>query len=82
MTGERESERRLLTEILARIAELSEARHRMAREHHILLHAATELRMGRNSDAVLANIREQNPEIVLDALPAPVRPLGRIAASA
>jgi hypothetical protein len=82
MTGERESERRLLTEILARIEELSEARHRMAREHRILVHAATELRMGRDGDAVLADIREQSPEIALGALPAPVRPLGRIAASA
>ena len=82
MTGERESDRRLLTEILARIEKLSEVRHRMAREHRILLHAATELRMGRNSDAVLADIREQNPEIDLGALPAPVRPMGRIAASA
>lgn len=82
MTGERESERRLLTEILARIEELSEARHRMAREHRILLHAATELRMGRDGDAVLADIREQSPEIALGALPASVRPPGRIAASA
>jgi hypothetical protein len=56
MTGGRESERRLLIEILARIEELSEARHRMAREHRILLHAATELRMGRDGDAVLADI--------------------------
>lgn len=82
MTGARKGERRLLDDILTRIEELSEARHRMAREHRILLHAATELRMGRDADAVLAEIREQSPEIALGALPAPVRPLGRLAASA
>ena len=71
-----------MTEILARIEELSEARHRMAREHRILPHAAPELRMGRDGEAVPANIREQSPEIALGGLPAPVRPLGRIAASA
>jgi hypothetical protein len=54
----------------------------MAREHRILLHAATELRMGRDGNAVLAGIREQSPEIALGALPLPVRPRGRIAASA
>ena len=81
MTGGREGERRLLHEILARIEELSEARHRMAREHCILLHAATELRMGRDADAVLAEIRAQSPEIALAAPPS-VRPLGRMAASA
>lgn len=54
----------------------------MAREHRILLHAATQLRMGRGGDAVLADIREQSPEIALGALPAPARPLGRMAASA
>ena len=48
------------------------------REHRIVLHAATELRMGRDGDAVLADIREQSSEIALGALPAPVRPLGRI----
>ena len=37
--------------------------------------------MGRDGDAV-ANIREQGPEIALGALPAPVRALGRMAASA
>ena len=82
MTGGREGEGRLLAEILARIEELSVARHRMAREHRILLHAATELRMGRDAGAVLAEIREQSPEIVLGAPPGPVRPVGRIAASA
>ena len=81
MTRAREDER-LLRDILARIEELSEARHRMAREHVILLHAATELRMGRDAAAVLADIREQSPEIALAALSAPVRPLGRATASA
>ena len=81
MSRAREDDR-LLRDILARIEELSEARHRMAREHVILLRAATELRMGRDAAAVLAEIREQSSEIALAAAPAPVRPLGRVTASA
>lgn len=71
----------LLAEIGSRLERLSEARHRLARHHRVLVRAATELRLGRSADAVLAQIREQCPELLALAQ-APVRPAGRIAISA
>ncbi len=72
----------LLGEIGSRLERLSEARHRLARHHRILVRAATELRLGRSAEAVLAQIREQCPELLARPAPAPVRPAGRIAISA
>ena len=73
----------LLAEIGSRLERLSEARHRLARHHRILVRAATELRLGRSAKGVLAQIREQCPELLaLAPAPAPVRPAGRIAISA
>jgi hypothetical protein len=61
----------------------------MARDHRILTDAATQLRLGKSAEAVLAEIREQSPDLLRDfcdlqltiAL-APLRSIGRVAASA
>jgi hypothetical protein len=79
----------LLAEIRNRLERLSAARHRMARDHRILTDAATQLRLGKSAEAVLAEIREQSPDLLRDfcdlqltiAL-APLRSIGRVAASA
>ena len=81
MTQGQEIDGSLLAEIGSRLERLSEARHRLARHHRVLVRAATELRLGRSADAVLAQIREQCPEL-LSRAQAPVRPAGRIAISA
>jgi hypothetical protein len=79
----------LLAEIRNRLERLSAAQHRMARDHRILTDAATRLRLGKSAEAVLAEIREQSPDLLRDfcdlqltiAL-APLRSIGRVAASA
>jgi len=89
MAEEREIESSLLAEILSRLERLSDEQHRLARNHRILIRAATQLRLGRSAEAVLAEAREQCPELLRDycdiqltLAPAPVRSVGRIAASA
>jgi hypothetical protein len=79
----------LLAEIRNRLERLSAAQHRMARDHRILTDAATQLRLGKSAEAVLAEIREQSPDLLRDfcdlqltiAL-ASLRSIGRVAASA
>jgi hypothetical protein len=68
---------------------LSDEPHRLARNHRILIRAATQLRLGRSAETVLAEVREQCPELLRDYCDiqltlgaAPVRSVGRIAASA
>ena len=89
MTEGREIESSLLAEILSRLERLSDEQHRLARNHRILIRAATQLRLGKSAEAVLAEVREQCPELLRDycdiqltLAPAPVRSVGRIAASA
>ena len=89
MAEGREIESSLLAEILSRLERLSDEQHRLARNHRILIRAATQLRLGRSAEAVLAEVREQCPELLRDycdiqltLTSAPVRPVGRIAASA
>jgi hypothetical protein len=89
MAEGREIESSLLAEILSRLERLSDEQHRLARNHRILIRAATQLRLGRSAEAVLAEVREQCPELLRDycdiqltLAPAPVRSVGRIAASA
>ena len=54
----------------------------------ILSHAATQLRTGKRAESVLAEIREQNPEMLRDycdlqvTLTPPLRPVPRAVASA
>ena len=79
----------LLAEIRNRLERLSAAQHRIARDHRILTDAATQLRLGKSTEAVLAEIRDQSPDLLGDfcdlqltmAL-APLRSIGRVAASA
>jgi len=79
----------LLAEIRNRLERLSAAQHRMARDHRILTDAATQLRLGKSAEAVLAEIREQSPDLLRDFCDlqltitlAPLRSIGRVAASA
>ena len=78
----------LLAEIRSRLERLSEAQHRLARDQRILSDAATRLRLGRSAEVVLAEIREQSPELLRDycdiqlTVPAHLRSIGRIVASA
>jgi hypothetical protein len=78
----------LLAEIRSRLERLSEAQHRLARDRRILRDAATRLRLGRSAEVVLAEIREQSPELLRDycdiqlTVPAHLRSIGRIVASA
>jgi hypothetical protein len=87
-TDGREIERSMLAEILSRLERLSDAQHRLARDHRILVRAATQLRLGKSAEAVLAEIREQCPELLRDycdiqltMAPVPVRSVGRIGTS-
>ena len=84
-----EIERSMLAEIQARLERLSDAQHRLARDQGILARAATQLRLGRSAAVVLAEIREQGPDLLRDycdiqvtLAPVPVRSVDRIAASA
>jgi hypothetical protein len=79
----------LLGEISRRAAEISERQHQMARQQRLLTRAATQLRLGRSATLVLAEIREQSPELLLDwcdihltRTAGPVRPVPRASASA
>ena len=79
----------LLMEIGRRSAEMSERQHQMARHQRILTRAATQLRLGRSAALVLAEIREQSPDLLLDwcdihltRTVAPVRPVPKASASA
>ena len=89
MAEGREFEGALLAEIRSRLERLSETQHQLAREHRILTDAATRLRLGKSAGAVLAEIREQSPgllrdycDIQLTLAAAPLRAIGRLAASA
>jgi hypothetical protein len=89
MAQGREFVNSLLIEIRSRLERLSEAQHRLARDHRILTDAATRLRLGKSAEAVVAEIREQSPELLGDyceiqitMASAPLRSIGRIAASA
>lgn len=89
MTEGREIESSLLAEILSRLERLSDEQHRLARNHRILIRAATQLRLGRSAEAVLAEVREQCPELLRDycdiqftLTPAPVRTTAKWARAA
>ena len=89
MTEQRACETSLIAEISRRIEEISNRQHELARQHRILRAAATQLRVGRTAEAVLAGIREQSPDLLRDycelrvtfTSPA-LRPVPRTAASA
>lgn len=89
MTERRELEQSLLSEVTRRMGEISETQHELARRQRILARAATQLRMGKGAEAVLAEIREQSPELLRDycdlhlTLTSPsLRPVPRVVASA
>jgi hypothetical protein len=89
MTDRRELEQSLLTEVTRRLAEISETQHELARQQRILTRAATQLRTGKGAESVLAEIREQSPELLRDycdlhvtLTPPPLRPVPRVVASA
>jgi len=88
MTNRRDLDESLLTEITRRMAEISEIRHDLARQQRILSHAATQLRTGKHAESVVAEIREQHPEMLRDycdlqvTLIPPLRPVPRVVASA
>lgn len=88
MTDRRELEQSLLTEVTRRIAEISETQHELARRQRVLSRAATQLRMGKGAEAVLAEIREQSPGLLQDycdlqvtLTPPALRPVHRVAAA-
>jgi hypothetical protein len=89
MTERRELEQSLLAEVTRRRAEISEAQHELARRQRILARAATQLRTGKGAESVLAEIREQSPELLRDycdlqvtLTPPALRPVPRVVASA
>ena len=88
MTNRRDLDVSLLTEITRRMAEISEIQHDLARQQRILSRAATQLRPGKHAESVLAEIREQNPEMLRGycdlqvTLTPPLRPVPRVVASA
>jgi hypothetical protein len=89
MTDRHELEQSLLAEVTRRMAEISETQHDLARRQRILARAATQLRTGKGAGSVLAEIREQSPELLQDycdlqvtLTPPPLRPVPRVAASA
>ena len=89
MTDRHELEQSLLAEVTRRMAEISETQHDLARRQRILARAATQLRTGKGAQSVLAEIREQSPELLQDycdlqvtLTPPPLRPVPRVAASA
>jgi hypothetical protein len=89
MADRRELEASLLSEVTRRVVEISEAQHELARQQRILSRAATQLRMGKGAESVLAEIREQSPELLRDycdmqvtLTPPPLRPVPRAVASA
>ena len=71
-----------------RLAEIS-ATQPSWRHQRILAHAATQLRTGKGAESVLAEVREQSPELLQDyckihvtLTSPPLRPVPRVAASA
>jgi hypothetical protein len=66
MEEDRGIEDSLLVEIVKRLDQLSAAQHRQARDHRILTRAATQLRLGRRAEVVVAEIKEQNPALLRD----------------
>ena len=66
MTDRRELEESLLNEVTRRLAEISATQHELARHQRILAHAATQLRTGKGAESVLAEVREQSPELLQD----------------
>jgi hypothetical protein len=90
MAQERRIEDALLAEIRRRIARVSENQRDLARQYQILTHAATQLRVGRSAELVLAQVREESPELLADfcelqvrvVTSPPVRAVTRLAAPA
>ncbi len=85
----REAESSLLAEVVSLLERLSKEQHRLARDYRILIQAATRLRLGKSGEAVLADIREQSPELLQDGCDrqltlatSPIRSDGRIGAAA
>ena len=87
-TNRRDLDESLLAEITRRLAEISEIQHDLARQQGILSRAATQLRTGKHAESVIAEIREQSPEILRGfcdlqvTLTPPLRPVPRAVASA
>jgi hypothetical protein len=89
MVERQEAESPLLADVVSLLERLSKAQHRLARNHRILIHAATQLRLGKSAQTVLADISEQCPELLRDYSdlqltldPSPLRSVGRIGAAA
>ena len=89
MALRRELDESLLTEITRRMTEISETQHELARQQRILARAATQLRTGTGAESVLAEMREQSPELLRDycdlhvtLTTPPLRPVPRTVASA
>src|SRR5690349_14230376 len=89
MTERHELEASLLTEISRRSKEISETQHDLARQQRVLSRAATLLRLGKGAPTVLAEIREECPDLLqeycdlhLTLTPTPpLRPVARRAAA-
>ncbi len=58
-----ESERDLLARVVTQIERGSDFQHMMARRMRVLREAATQLRTGQGAGVVLAQIREEAPEM-------------------
>jgi hypothetical protein len=90
MTEGHELEASLLAEIGRRTKEISETQHELARQQRVLSRAATLLRLGKTAPGVMAEIREQCPDLLQEYCdlqltltpPPPLRPVPRAAASA
>jgi hypothetical protein len=90
MRDRRELEESLLNEVTRRMAEISVTQHELARQQRILSRAATQLRTGKGAESVLAEIREQSPDLLRDycdlhvtlTAPPPLRPVPRVVVSA
>ena len=90
MTEGHEMEASLLAEISRRSKEISGTQHELARQQRVLSKAATLLRLGKSAPTVLAEMREQCPDLLQEycdlqltlAPPPPLRPVPRAAASA
>ena len=68
MIERNELEGSLLAEINRRTKEISETQHELARQQRILSKAATLLRLGKGAPTVLAEIREQCPDLAAGIL--------------
>jgi len=89
MKDRRELEESLLSEVTRRLTEISARQHDLARQQRILSRAATQLRTGKGAESVLAEIREQSPDLLRDycdlhvtLTSPPRRPVARVVASA